>query len=1395
MTTFTKHLQRIREESRTQFEKGERFERAVKFFLEQDSVQQLRFAEVYTWREWVVAGKADTAEAPLDLSDQGIDLVAKLRHGPGFAAFQCKCYDPDATIKRPDVDALLGAAKANPDIAKQYIIHTAGDVNRNAERRLSATGTHVITRTELSDANIEWPEDLDGTPIAKEPREPMEHQKEAIRDIIDGLSVADRGKAIMACGSGKTFTALRVAENMHAGGGIVLFTVPSLALAGQAMREWSRHATMLHKYIAVNSDTSSGRATANQGTIAELEIPPTTDSGKIREFLASADPNALTVVFATYQSLSQVKEAQDAGAPAFDLAIADEAHRTTGLEANLDPDAEAMKSGFHLIHEAGAEGIQSRKRLYMTATSRVYSPNSMEAVRATGREVHSMDDEARYGRTLYELTFGEAVERKILADYDIYVLGVDESWADDQLQESTAGHGLNLSDQSRVMGLFSALHRPNHPSRPDYVPKRAIAYWNTVRRSRSFAALWLSEYANPEKSESEAVRRLGASQTSSATHLDGAMRAYARQNGIQQLADGGRTKDQCEDSGHCELLTNVRVLAEGVDVPALDAVAFMDRRTSYVDIVQAVGRVMRRDPNDPNKRGMIIIPVAIPSGQDDRAVLRQNPDFKVVFQVLNAMRSHDERLNNELNAITLNNKLPDNIHVDAAFRDLGTRTAEPVEDGVAQLTLDLQGGGVNIPLEALHARIAQACSDAPYWDNWVKDIADVFEQVNSRTEAIASRNDTIRRHLERTAKALGKAVGKAMGEDRVVQIVAQHIVVRRVLNAIFTDREFIERNRIARALERVAVTLERAGLSDEVAVLEPFYQSIERRAASITNASGRQELLKDVYQKFIKQVFPKEHKALGVIYTLNEIVEFMLRSVDALAKRHWNKGLTDKGVQILDPFTGTGTFVERLLSSGLIETNDLHRKFNHEIHANEIMLLPYYISLLNISQAYANAAQSAGVDLDNEFPLFDHLQYTDSFRATKVGNGNGKGDMLPGTDLEWEEAHGAVKEQRQLDINVIISNPPWRTSQSSATEDNPNEKYPEIDEKIRRTYSARASSTSVSQMYDHYVRALRYSSDRVGDNGIIALVTNESWYKAWSNDGIRATLAEEFSEIWIVDLGGSSKSIKIEGENVFPIRVGVTIVMLVRRAEHNGNALIKVWELNKPITKEAKLRALRDTKSITDANTRQIVPTKKHEWATISDPTWDNHIQLMAKGKDSTQDKAIMKMHTRGFVTSQDNILLNFGRERCEERGAAMVDAFNDALKEQGGRTDQPDNDDPRIKWHHDLRALLRRKPAPWTHGARSREVTLAPFVPGYAYWKPDAFSRIYQTEQIFPVESEIEQPRGLHVTDRGTTEPGCLVTTTPAELTMMGKTRAANIANPQHIEPPPLQHKDWWLE
>ena len=1356
-TGFQGVLNQLRESATSTYLIGNEFERLMKQYLSVDPLYKERFTDVYLWKEWAAL------HTEYDGTDIGIDLVARESNGE-YCAIQCKCFAEDTRVTKPQIDSFVAASAAEM-FTKRILVHTGSELGPNVRRTIEPLGAdfQVIGYGHLAGRPIDWPDLRQEVPEQLDYRierfNLRDHQREAFNDVINGFKESDRGKLIMACGTGKTFTALRIAEEIAGIDGRVLYLVPSIGLFSQAMREWAEQQGVQHRYIGICSDTSAGKKSEDV-PIQELEIPVTTDPSKISEALGEIDEDAMTVVFCTYHSLPIVENAQEQGAPAFDLVLCDEAHRTTGIEEVGDE-----TSPFVLVHNA--DRIHANKRLYMTATPRLYTEGAKAKAANHHIEVFSMDDPTKYGPEFHRLPFSRAVERDLLSDYKVVILTMYEPDADAGLQGFVASGGseINITDATKIIGSWRALQNPEGKSDDDETIEplgRAIAFNNTIRNSKRLVEHWNAVVESAIEQMPEDQRPVDFK--CETQHVDGQHNAFDRKTRIEWLKGDTAPidRDFAGSTGVCRILSNARCLSEGIDVPALDAVIFMTPKNSHVDIVQAVGRVMRK--TEGKEYGYIILPVAIPPGTDPADALNNNERFAAVWNVLRALRSHDDRLNAEINKIDLNKTSTDQIIFVGGERD-GDGDDDDLQRRIAF-------GLAEIPPQDIYAKIVEKCGDRKYWESWAKDVANIFQRLVVRIENLLDNpdNDLLRDWFDLFHMELQSSINPSVMRDDAIDMMAQHILTRPVFEALFENYDFASGNPVSIALDKLRDDFEEFGLKDETRELAGFYESVRMRARGIDNSEGRQRVLLELYEKFFATALKKDAERLGIVYTPVEVADFILCSANGVLQQEFGRSLSDEGVHVLDPFTGAGIFLSRLLQSDLIQAADLERKYHEELHANEIVLLAYYIAAVNIEEAYRGKRGE-----DSGYEPFNGIILSDTFNLNRQTETAQR--VIPTSDF-LPANNERAEQQQDLPIQVIIGNPPWSGKQKNAADDNPNVRYPALEERIEETYAIQSTAVAKNSLYDTYKLAIRWASDRIQRQGIIAFVTNGSWIDGNADAGVRACLVEEFNSIYVLHLRGdaytSGERRRSEGGNVFGSgsRTPVAITILIKNpnAAHNG-CRIFYQDIGDYLSREDKLEKLHEARSISGFNDwQEITPDKYHDWINQRNEAFVDFYPL---GTPNTRagkaDEAIFKLYSLGLSTGRDIYIHNFSREVCAENARKMTEHYLAVLFdiEENPKLTAEEAvaaHSSTFKWDRELIKKLERKVRPKFKEQYIRTTIYRPFVAMNCYADYTFIYMKFQVDRIFPDSASVN--RAICVPGKGSNKPfSVLMTATMPDL------------------------------
>ncbi|WP_431604366.1 type ISP restriction/modification enzyme [Corynebacterium propinquum] len=1110
-----------------------------------------------------------------------------------------------------------------------------------------------------------------------------------------------------------------------------------MALLSQTLREWTAQATVDMRSFAVCSDTKVGKGAEDIASY-DLEVPVSTNGNRLAEVFNTGKHSAgLHVVFSTYQSLPTVHDAQHNGLDDFDLVICDEAHRTTGVTL-----AGEDASNFVRIHEA--DYIKADKRLYMTATPKLFDDDVKDKAADHSAELASMDDEGVYGPEFHRLGFGEAVERGLLTDYKVLVMTVDEDVAAEALANAP-GQLVNLTTASAIIGAWNALAKRSGKlqgtkdgfevnAKP---MQRTVAFAKDIKHSKQIADSFPALVAAHQESlhEHAALEDISLHNTDVAVvaqHVDGTMNAMQRSSRINWLeADIAPTESR--------VLTNARCLSEGVDVPGLDSVIFFQPRNSMVDVVQSVGRVMRKA--EGKDYGYIILPVAVPPGVSPSQALNDNTRFKVVWQILNALRAHDDRFNAKINSIALNEGNPDELPV---VVDPVVKPKKPIVDPVPSPTDNPTDADTakQIALfslerwqEAIYTKLVDKVGSRTYWEDWADDVAKIAEnQVTRITKLVDGADKHLRAEFDDFVDGLRNNLNDGIGEADAISMLSQHLITAPVFNALFDNHDFIENNPVAQVMQRMTDALQDAHLDSETESLEKFYDSVRVRASEVTSASGKQQVIKDLYERFFRKAFKKQAEALGIVYTPVEIVDFILRAADEVSRKHFGKGLSDEGVSILDPFAGTSTFMVRLLQSGLIKPEDMARKYANELFATEIMLLAYYVSAVNIETTYnalrEEAAQRNGAPTP-DYVSFTNIALADTFQVHEDGD-------IPDLNI-FRENNATIERQKNAPINVVIGNPPYSVGQKSANDLNANQKYPSLDKRIADTYAAKSTATNKNSLYDSYLRAFRWATDRIGDQGIVAFVSNNGWIDGNAGAGVRLSMAEDFTDLYVFNLRGNSRTAgehaKREGGNVFDIRVGVSIAIGIKD-ESKQSFDLHYAELPDYSSKADKISAITSA-SIETLIWQTIEPNKEGDWLNQRSEEFETWPIIGDKKGSST---TFFNIFSRGLESARDSWLYSFSTKAIGENVAVLKSTYTQALEtihpEQNAEEflkSEPWFVNPvRSKWSSSLQAQLDRRVDINRNGYRTKS-QYRPFCQQYVYFDEQLNHRRYQLPSMFP--------------------------------------------------------------
>ncbi|MBO4956510.1 MAG: DEAD/DEAH box helicase, partial [Rickettsiales bacterium] len=1178
-----------------------------------------------------------------------------------------------------------------------------------------------------------------------------------------------------------------------------LFLVPSIALVKQALVEWTQQSDFLVNYICVCSDSTASKMGDDEvvNRLEDLSFPATTNvNSLIRSYKKicfrnknyinnSNNKKILNVIFSTYQSIDIVSQFQEKINKEnkedfiFDLIVCDEAHRTTGAKLT-DKD----ESNFIKVHNN--DFIQAHKRMYMTATPRIYTDDAKKkAEQMNNITLCSMDDEELYGEEFYKINFGEAVDLQLLSDYRVFVLTLnEEDYIDDALKEKIlelAKEDIKdikkikeetiIENTVKLIGSVNALSKKClteednefiQQTDPDSM-KKGVIFCNTIENSKIITKTlkkW-DEIFKVAKSQNELVvdvkneddeiqddemgnSGVGGDEVEDinkvenkenknnkenelildAEHIDGSFSLTERHKIMEWLKNSNK-------EGKCNLLTNVKCLSEGIDVPSLDVIVFLSSKNSKIDIVQSVGRVMRKA--DGKKYGYIVVPVVIPKGKTvEEEMNKKDGAYKIVWDVLSALKSHDDRFLSEVNKINLGtsnenkNKFKGTIFTNKI--DLNKEVGQELELSFADKIKEM-----------LYVRLA----DKNYWQKYSEDIAKVAEENINRIRVLLKENEKIKREFDKFLSKLHKDINSQVTENEAVEMLSQHLIMKPIFEILFNnDVEFVNKNAITKMMYGIVkiLTEECKDINDK---LELYYESTKRQIKEINTKEEKQSFIKTLYNNFFNKIFKSTTEKLGIVYTPIEIVDFIIHSVNDVLKKEFGKTLTDKGINILDPFTGTGTFITRLLHSGIIKQEDLERKYKKEIFANEIVPLAYYVACANIENEYLSLSDT------NKYISFNGLCLTDTFQMYETEEEhNTKEDMDFLNDIGNTER---IIRQKKQPINIIISNPPYSAGQKSANDNNQNQHYEKLEKKIADTY-VKYSKAQKSSMYDSYIKSFRWASDRINKEtgGIIGFITNSGWLDSGSADGFRCCLTKEFDSIYVIDLKGNIRKFnKTEGENVFDIMVGVAITILVKKPEKDmetsqkKDADIYYYNIGDYLNKKEKIEKLKNLKSILNIinteeaeNVIQIQPNKHNDWLTQRSDIFENKnfIPIEPLKKYDANTSSFFINYSCGISTARDVWCYNFSKNELKKNIHTTIDYYNQQRIEVNEYNNTLIKDSSKCNWTGEWDKYLKNNKVIFEDINSYRTAMYRPFVKQNVYFNEYLNERRFQMPAIFPM-------------------------------------------------------------
>ncbi|GAA7517983.1 DEAD/DEAH box helicase family protein [Helicobacter pylori] len=1333
-------------------QKGSLFEKiSRRFLIEHDSANE--YESIDLWNDWELRGKE---------GDRGIDMVVTTT-SKEYIAVQCKYHQNNISLN--DIATFLTQLQSGVQSVvgkirfKKGIIISTSNLSSNALKaieqiRSNGMGIDIdeITEEDFIYSQIDW-EKLDPAqselPLCDK-KKPRPHQTEAIEETKKYFSDPKntRGKLIMACGTGKTYTSLKIMEALDPK--ITLFLAPSIALLSQTFREYAQEKSEPFYASIVCSDDKVGKGKKNKSddgiddiNFSELPLKPSTRLEDILSVHKKAQKeNKRFIIFSTYQSALRIQEAQRMGLNEIDLIICDEAHRTVG--AMYSSNERDDKNAFTLCHSDA--NIKAKKRLYMTATPKVYSESSKAKAKEKDNVIYSMDDEEIFGQEIYTLNFERAIALDLLTDYKVIILavrkenlsGVTNSVNKKISQLEAKGTKLdkkliNNEFVCKIIGTHKGLAKQDIialddenkedndlQNKKDTAPsQRAINFCKSIQTSKNIKD---SFETIMECYDEELKKKSFKNLKISIDHIDGTMNCKVRLEKLEELNEF--------KPNTCKVLSNARCLSEGVDVPALDSIVFFDGKSAMVDIIQAVGRVMRKAKR--KQRGYIILPIALEESEIqnlDEAV--NNTNFKNIWKVLKALRSHDPSLVDEatfkekikiFGSDDSNNQSDEEPQKDKAQQNDPKQAQKTLFDAIFLQNL----------ADAVYNVMPTKLGDRNYWENFTKKTGNIARTLNNRLKDIFGKNPEIFRGF---LDSLRGNIHQNIREDEALDMITSHIITKPIFDAVFGDNI---QNPIAKALDKMVQKLATLGLEGETKDLKNLYESVKTEALRAKSQKSQQELIKNLYNTFFKEAFRKQSEKLGIVYTPIEVVDFILRATNGILKKHFNTDFNDKNITIFDPFTGTGSFIARLLSkeNGLISDEALKEKFDKNLFAFDIVLLAYYIALINITQAVQNR--------DSSLKNFKNIALTDSLDIYEKKNDKGVLSLF----LEDLKENKDIKDTlADKNIRVIIGNPPYSAGAKSENDNNQNLSHPKLEKLVSEKYGKNSSTrASGKTTRDTLIQSIYMASELLKDKGVLGFVVNGSFIDSKSGDGFRKCVAKEFSHLYVLNLRGNARTSgeerKKEGDGIFDSgsRATIAIIFFVKDASVKNSA-ISYYDIGDYLTREAKLNKLAGFEDLDSVPFEKITPNNKGDWINQREDGFEKLIPL--KRDKTLQNPSVFDINSNGVVTGRDPWVYNFSPKiltqsvrKCIETYNADLKRFNECFREAFKQRTKGVKSGELYKHLNDKEITTDKTKIAWTDGlknkliknenlqeSRKERIRLAlyrPFNKQWLYWDKD---------------------------------------------------------------------------
>ncbi len=1349
----------VGEKGKRSEELGKRLERLCLHIMQYHPLGR-EAKEVLMWEDFV-----DKYQLPITREDWGSDLAAIL-NTKDYINIQCKNYPGINKIDKEKIDGFINDWNRNEFISQGWLVYNGEltskaleviDKENQIRKRKQIKLIHV---DEILDEVIEKLQEVNNIEkiedfwnIIQKDKKLLRTKKQAYDYQIEAVQEAkkhfidkhkSRGTLIMACGSGKTFTAFSIMKEITKPKELILFLVPSLDLMRQSIMFARLDADFDFNGFAVCSAKDAVRRNKNDNPfVSDAEMPIgrviTTPEEIKNEYhkLKTLDDSKRIIIFGTYQSLDKVMKAQKSevlknNLPSFNLIICDEAHKTAKIKNN--------ESKFSSIHDN--EKISAEKRMYMTATPKIFTETAKEKSKEYDVELLSMDDVDTFGIQFFKFTFTDGVNKERLSDFRVCVPALWGGQYSEEYQKLKGTQNITLSDYTRLMGVAKILLKKNIHSAISFC-RYAIA-----KKSESSLSLtnFFQDYLKKHEDLKDKIKMI---------HIDGTMSTATRKVKINQLKN--------YSSEQCVILSNAKCLTEGVDVPALDAVIFMHPRDSEIDIVQATGRVMRKSKH--KAYGRVILPIvgflSEKQKTDEVEVVldADEKEYKKIRTILNHLRSPavkkslTKNINNvlELGDDWDEKEIEVIVEIDekklekaiANRKKLSNRYKKPNQKTKGQKNNQRAHYGDDIKKEIIRTMkvayeeniksgVLKRIGTRSYWNIWMssylKGHADRTKTYISNLLAKVENQNSLKKFMDNLKTYLDPDLKPV----DVINLLRDSFVTEPIFNTLFPNS--LINNPVAKTINNFMKDLELdKAMNEERKNLKSFYEEIEIEVKTIKKESAKQELLRKIYEKYIQVIYPSKAEELGIVYTPIEVIDFILNSVNYLLKKEFKKvSFNSKEVKVLDPFTGVGTFITRLLSKDLNLVDDKHLfvKYNNDIWANEILLLPYYIASTNIQYVFNQRfkiEQNHQKDINtNSYYPFPGIIWNDTF-------------LLHEKQIFINDDNNVrVNKLKQESINVIVGNPPYSVKAIP-------DKYKFLKSKISKLAS-KSKAKRTNGVYNSYIMSFIYSIDKIkssNKNGIIAFITNNGYLYNDSCDSFREYLVNKFYKIFIINLKGrgtnsirSNESQK-EGESIFKGKmVGACLFIGILKVKNNlknkGIFYVDVFnnlKKEKNLSCESKLQWLKNKGSISKLITNKELIKIKLENGNLFNK------KLLWPGNYLNIDKNIFNLKSTGIKFHRTRLATNFSKGNLSINMKREIDACNKYIANNSLK--------PEFYFAKDLQTRINS----WAKTKKIlsfnkkflKYIHVRPFVKKWCYYDEDLIANHYDMKNIYPINQEAE--------------------------------------------------------